>query len=169
MSTATAGAPPDTGIPGNPYDKLYHYDDEDYYDPHCFFSSGLAQNRKRLGFIATCSTVQCKDAGSAGTFLTLCQPFFLFVFAMSYVSVKTQTGTFQFQLPWSPGISRLFCFWLVGFRNYKNFRLRPASTVQRGFGWMALQNDQSRNCSESILSGNHFYQRGCDLNPLFRL
>ena len=88
MSTATAGAPPDTGIPGNPYDKLYHYDDEDYYDPHCFFSSGLAQNRKRLGFIATCSTVQCKDAGSAGTFLTLCQPFFLFVFAMSYVSVK---------------------------------------------------------------------------------
>ncbi|KAL5256294.1 hypothetical protein ACHWQZ_G011501 [Mnemiopsis leidyi] len=66
MSTAAAAAPADLGTPSNPYEKMYHYDDEDYYDPHCFFSSGLAQNRKRLGFIATCSTVQCKDAGSAG-------------------------------------------------------------------------------------------------------
>ncbi|XP_063675088.1 microtubule-associated protein futsch-like isoform X16 [Bolinopsis microptera] len=66
MSAATAGHPADPGAASNPYEKLYHYDDDDYYDPHCFFSSGLAQNRKRLGFIATCSTVQCKDAGSAG-------------------------------------------------------------------------------------------------------
>jgi hypothetical protein len=68
MSAATAEAPTDKGASNNPYGKLYHYDDDDYYDPHCFFSSGLAQNRKRLGFIATCSSVQCKDAGSAGSF-----------------------------------------------------------------------------------------------------
>ena len=61
----TTEGPETAGIPNNPYSK-YQYDDDEYYDPHCFFSSGLAQNRRRLGFIATCSTVQCKDSESAG-------------------------------------------------------------------------------------------------------
>ena len=44
------------------------YDHGGYDDPHCFFSSGLAQNRRRLGFIATCSSVQCRDSTDAGMF-----------------------------------------------------------------------------------------------------
>ena len=61
--------------------------DYDYYDPHCFFSSGLAQNRRRLGFIATCSSVQCKTGGSEGKELYCCKEFNYFrSFDSSYLT-----------------------------------------------------------------------------------